>query len=94
MTKITSLKCPKCGNKIAIITPYETFCSKCGYIHHKEETTTLTLKLPKTLHERLQKIMKREKRETIAETLEMLIDLYEDEFIYGLYEDEDWEEVE
>jgi len=61
----------------------------------KEETTTLTLKLPKTLHERLQKIMKREKRETIAETLEMLIDLYEDEFIYGLHEDdEDWEEIE
>ena len=29
------------------------------------------------------------------ELIEMLIDLYEDEFIYGLHEDdEDWEEIE
>ena len=89
---VISKECPKCGNKIAIKTPYETFCENCGYIFHKEEIVKLIINMPKELYNRLNDMMKKENIKTIIEAINFLLNFYEDEFIYGVQDDEYWEE--
>ena len=49
----------------------------------------LILFMRRDLLKRLIGVMKRMRNETILETLENLIEIYEDDVVYGLYVDED-----